>query len=91
MYTQDLRVRYPFPRQSTVGLLGILCVGVTHVVSDADIVCSRAKNHYDPKGSVNLSDTATQTDTTGADGALEAYKRNFKPLHGNMASVMYFS
>ncbi|KAI6034268.1 argonaute-like protein [Pisolithus microcarpus] len=48
-------------------------------------------NHYDPQGGLNLSDTATHTDTTGADSALEAYKRNFKPLHSNMSTLMYFS
>lgn len=58
---------------------------------DADIVCSRAKNHYDPQGTVDFSDSATQADTTQAEGILEAYKRGFKPLHANMASLMYFS
>ncbi|KAG6333722.1 hypothetical protein ID866_5365 [Astraeus odoratus] len=66
-------------------------VSIPAPVYYADIVCSRAKNHYDPQGSVNFSDTATHTDTTGADSALEMYKRNFKPLHANMASLMYFS
>ncbi|KAI6105779.1 argonaute-like protein [Pisolithus sp. B1] len=66
-------------------------VSIPAPVYYADIVCSRAKNHYDPQGSVNLSDTATHTDTTGAESALEAYKRNFKPLHSNMTTLMYFS
>ncbi|KAI6038510.1 argonaute-like protein [Pisolithus marmoratus] len=57
----------------------------------ADIVCSRAKNHYDPRAGINLSDTATHTDTTGAESALEAYKRSFKPPHTNMTTLMYFS
>lgn len=66
-------------------------VSIPAPVYYADIVCSRAKNHYDPQGGLNLSDTATHTDTTGADSALEAYKRNFKPLHSNMSTLMYFS
>ncbi|KAI6016514.1 hypothetical protein EDC04DRAFT_3093715 [Pisolithus marmoratus] len=51
----------------------------------------RAKNHYDPQGGINLSDMATHTDNTGAESALEAYKHNFKPLHNNMTTLMYFS
>ncbi|KAI6152116.1 argonaute-like protein [Pisolithus tinctorius] len=66
-------------------------VSIPAPVYYADIVCSRAKNHYDPQGGINLSDTATHTDTTGAESALEAYKRNFKPLHNNMTTLMYFS
>ncbi|KIJ70038.1 hypothetical protein HYDPIDRAFT_35479 [Hydnomerulius pinastri MD-312] len=66
-------------------------VSIPAPVYYADIVCSRAKNHYDPQGTLDFSDSATQADTATADGALEAYKRGFKPLHANMASLMYFS
>lgn len=58
---------------------------------DADIVCSRAKNHYDPQGTLDFSDSATQLDSGQGTTALEAYKRGFKPLHQNMTTVMYFS
>lgn len=64
---------------------------LTQVGLDADIVCSRAKNHYDPQGTVDFSDSATQADTSQAEGALEAFRRGFKPLHANMAPLMYFS
>ncbi|KAI6008528.1 hypothetical protein EDC04DRAFT_2581995, partial [Pisolithus marmoratus] len=57
----------------------------------ADIVCSWAKNHYDPQAGINLSHMATHTDTTGAKSALEAYKYNFKLLHTNMTTLMCFS
>ncbi|KIJ14681.1 hypothetical protein PAXINDRAFT_78855, partial [Paxillus involutus ATCC 200175] len=60
-------------------------------IPDADIVCSRAKNHHDPQGGIDFSDSATQADTAQAEGALEAYQRNFKPLHANTASLIYFS
>ncbi|KAG2741919.1 hypothetical protein P692DRAFT_20749663, partial [Suillus brevipes Sb2] len=43
---------------------------------DGDIVCSRAKNHYDPQGNVDFSDSATQLDSTQAEGALEAYRKS---------------
>ncbi|KAH7887674.1 argonaute-like protein [Phlebopus sp. FC_14] len=66
-------------------------VSIPAPVYYADIVCSRAKNHYDPSGTVDFSDSATHTDTTQAEGILEAYQRNFKPLHANMSTVMYFS
>jgi eukaryotic translation initiation factor 2C len=58
---------------------------------DADIVCTRAKNHYDPQAGVDFSDSATQLDSGQADTALDAFKRGFKPLHRNMATLMYFS
>lgn len=58
---------------------------------DADIVCSRAKNHYDPQGTVDFSDSATQVDATQADTSLEAYRRGFKPLHKSQSTLMYFS
>lgn len=58
---------------------------------DADIVCSRAKNHFDPQAGVNLSDSATQLDEQQDTTTLEAYKRGFKPLHQNAALTMYFS
>ncbi|KAJ8580661.1 argonaute-like protein [Rhizopogon salebrosus TDB-379] len=66
-------------------------VSIPAPVYYADIVCSRAKNHYDPQGTVNFSETATQLDSGQAEGTLEAYKRGFRPLHANMASLMYFS
>ncbi|KAN0097521.1 Piwi domain containing protein [Tylopilus felleus] len=66
-------------------------VSIPAPVYYADIVCSRAKNHYDPQGTVDFSDSATQADTSQAEGALEAYKRGFKPLHANMLPLMYFS
>jgi eukaryotic translation initiation factor 2C len=58
---------------------------------DADIVCTRAKNHYDPQGGVDFSDSATQLDDGQATTTLEAFQRGFKPLHPNMTTVMYFS
>ncbi|KAI6160674.1 argonaute-like protein [Pisolithus thermaeus] len=57
----------------------------------ADIVCNRARNHYDPQGMINLSVTTSHTATTGAEIAPETYRHNFKPLHSNMATLMYFS
>ncbi|KAI6043152.1 argonaute-like protein [Pisolithus marmoratus] len=36
-----------------------------------DIICSQAKNHYDPQAGINLSDMATHTDTMTIRGALK--------------------
>ena len=58
---------------------------------DADIVCSRAKNHYDPLGTLNFSDSATQMDDAQALTSLESFRKDFKPLHGTQAQRMYFS
>jgi len=56
---------------------------------DADIVCSRAKNHYDPEQNIYLSDTASQLDNPVT--TLENFKNLFKRTHVNMADKMYFS
>ncbi|KDQ64588.1 hypothetical protein JAAARDRAFT_116696 [Jaapia argillacea MUCL 33604] len=66
-------------------------VSIPAPVYYADIVCTRAKNHYDPQGGVDFSDSATNLDDSQADRTLDAFKRGFKPLHKNMATVMYFS
>ncbi len=55
---------------------------------DADIVCSRAKNHYDPyaripEASSNVSDKENKD--------IEYHKAAFKPLHKNIEGLMYFS
>lgn len=63
-------------------------VSIPAPVYYADIVCSRAKNHYTPGSDFDLSDTATQT--SHADTQLEAFKQAYKPLHPNMANLMYF-
>ena len=58
---------------------------------DADIVCDRAKNHFDPtQGDLNLeaSDTATDVDVGER---VQRFTEAFKPLHANMTTKMYFS
>lgn len=57
---------------------------------DADIVCSRAKNHYDPEDTrgFQLSESG---DTEGTQGSsvLQRYKDGFKPLNATTARNMY--
>ncbi|KAF7292384.1 Argonaute-like protein [Mycena chlorophos] len=66
-------------------------VSIPAPVYYADIVCSRAKNHYDPQGTVDFSDSLTQVDDQQVANSLEAFKRNFKPLHQSQSTLMYFS
>ncbi|PPQ95876.1 hypothetical protein CVT26_015568 [Gymnopilus dilepis] len=63
-------------------------VSIPAPVYYADIVCSRAKNHYTPGGDIDLSETATQV--SNADDQLEAMKQAYKPLHTKMSNKMYF-
>lgn len=65
-------------------------VSIPAPVYYADIVCARAKNHYDPQGGFDLSDSATR-DEAAANDQLEDFKKAFKPLHQRMSRVMYFS
>jgi len=70
-------------------------VSIPAPVYYADIVCSRAKNHYDPQpdgtNALDFSEADTQLDQAQADSSLEAYKRGFKPLHKVQETLMYFS
>jgi len=63
-------------------------VSIPAPVYYADIVCSRAKNHYTPGSDLDLAETATTT--SHADTQLEAFKQGYKPLHPNMSNLMYF-
>ncbi|KAF8529210.1 argonaute-like protein [Hysterangium stoloniferum] len=62
-------------------------VSIPAPVYYADIVCSRAKNHFDPAGSIDFDANNTSERGTG----IEAFKKHFKPLHPTAASTMYFS
>ncbi|KAI0092008.1 argonaute-like protein [Irpex rosettiformis] len=65
-------------------------VSIPAPVYYADIVCSRAKNHYSPDANLDFSEG--QTVEGSADGSqLQAYKQHFKPIHPNSALLMYFS
>ncbi|KAJ3796816.1 argonaute-like protein [Lentinula aff. detonsa] len=66
-------------------------VSIPAPVYYADIVCSRAKNHYDPKGAFDFSDSATNDDSAQAETTLEAFRRGFKPLNDTQKRLMYFS
>ena len=54
---------------------------------DADLVCSRAKTHFDPTQYLAL-DTAT---TVSGSANLETFKDGYMPLHANQQKAMYFA
>jgi len=54
---------------------------------DADIVCSRAKHHYDPQQGLDFS--ASETATNTADAVAE-FRQAFIPTHNRMKQLMYF-
>jgi eukaryotic translation initiation factor 2C len=64
-------------------------VSIPAPVYYADIVCSRAKNHYDPEGGFNFSDESA----SGADNqtTLSSFKSRFQPINPKQAVRMYFS
>jgi len=66
-------------------------VSIPAPVYYADIVCARAKNHYDPKASLEFSDSVSQVSGPQALSSLEAFRKQFKPLHANTQLTMYFS
>ncbi|KAI0796707.1 argonaute-like protein [Abortiporus biennis] len=65
-------------------------VSIPAPVYYADIVCSRAKNHYDPEQRLDFSEMTT-ADEEHARQQLKVFKDAFKPLHHNMKTLMYFS
>ncbi|THH32884.1 hypothetical protein EUX98_g1281 [Antrodiella citrinella] len=65
-------------------------VSIPAPVYYADIVCSRAKNHYDPETQLDFTETETAAGTD-AENQLERFKSQFKPLHATTKKVMYFS
>ena len=57
-------------------------------VPDADIVCSRAKNHFDPGGTLQL-ELETPTGSGEQRGpSIDAYRHAYKPLHPTTATSM---
>jgi len=61
---------------------------------DADIVCARAKNHFDPQAKIDLSEDNTPSDPSPkkeSAKSLSYFQKAFKPLAGNAQRRMYFS
>jgi len=66
-------------------------VSIPAPVYYADIVCARAKIHYDPNAGLELSDFATELSSTEARNNQDVFKQNYKRVHNNTSRMMYFS
>ncbi|CDO71262.1 hypothetical protein BN946_scf184908.g19 [Trametes cinnabarina] len=66
-------------------------VSIPAPVYYADIVCSRAKNHYDPDGHMDFEGSGVTLEDSQKNSQLEAFKAGFRPLNQAMRKVMYFS
>lgn len=89
-YTHPRPVRYPFRRQSIVCPFMYSYESSLNFATDADKVCSRARNHFDPSGNVHLEDTAT-INSEDQSRTLESFKANYRGLHKDQENLMYFS
>lgn len=92
MCMQDLRVPFPFRLLFTVCfiLLYILaiCMPLTRFTIDADIVCSRAKNHYEPGGKLDIEFETPTGSGEDRGPTIAQYKSGYKPLHPTTATSM---
>jgi hypothetical protein len=59
------------------------------LILDADLVCSRAKNHYDPQGTLDFSDSTSHSQTAAE--VLASFKQGYQDLHPAQARLMYFT
>ena len=59
------------------------------LILDADIVCARSRNHYDPNSDLNFSESATHV-SGQAGQSLEEFRSGFLPTKPNQAERMYF-
>ncbi|KAI0677581.1 argonaute-like protein [Trametes maxima] len=66
-------------------------VSIPAPVYYADIVCARAKNHYDPDGHMDFEGSGVTLDEKQKQSAFDAFKEGFRSLHSSMRKVMYFS
>ena len=62
-----------------------ICWHEINLLLDADLVCSRAKTHFDP---TERDDSST---TVSGSTNLESFKDGYMPLHANQQKAMYFA
>ena len=88
MYMHGALALFPSLLLFTVGVYLVAAHAIEYLhLTDADIVCARAKNHYEPGQNLD-TDSETVTD---ASAQLKLYQDNFRRLHANMSRLMYFS
>jgi eukaryotic translation initiation factor 2C len=66
-------------------------VSIPAPVYYADIVCSRAKNHFDPTEQWDIAEDSSIHDPVKAADSLDKFQKGFKPLHSAQKILMYFS
>jgi len=64
-------------------------VSIPAPVYYADIVCERAKNHYDPSIDLSADDAAT-TASGGGSSTVQRFRDQFQPIHASMRYKMFF-
>ena len=88
MYMHGALALFPSLLLFSVGVYLVAAHAIEYLhLTDADIVCARAKNHYEPGQNLD-TDSETVTD---ASAQLKLYQDNFMRLHANMSRLMYFS
>jgi len=96
-FMRDPHALYPFQRPFIVSTrtLNFKTKFLTSLAQlDADIVCSRAKNHFDPNDTWDLGgsdDAASTADSQMAFDSLEKFQQGFRPPHNVQKTLMYFS
>jgi len=65
-------------------------VSIPAPVYYADIVCERAKNHFDPSVNYASMDDAATTTSGGGSSAVTKFKDLYKPTHESMRYKMFF-
>lgn len=66
-------------------------VSIPAPVYYADIVCGRAKTHYDPQWQSRLQFSDDPSGSQQPSNLLSKYKENFKPVHHQTQLTMYFN
>lgn len=84
---QDLPDQCLFQLQSTVSLRSTNQWFWLISYPDANIVCSRARNHFDPDNRQDFSDSGTRSDL---DSTIETFRCDFMPLAQVQSRRMYF-
>jgi hypothetical protein len=57
---------------------------------DADIVCERARNHYDPSVDFSSFGEGETSTSGGAASSVQRYKDQFQPIHASMRYKMLY-
>jgi len=65
-------------------------VSIPAPVYYADIVCERAKNHYDPSVEFSSFDDGGTTTSGGGGSTVQRFKDQFQPIHASMRYKMFF-